>query len=60
MKEIDLLNYLKNKKRSFEDISYAYAGFEDEFRYYDVKSTSAIKKLLREALVSYIVKQTGG
>ena len=42
------------------DISYAYAGFEDEFRYYDVKSTSAIKRLLREALVSYIVKQAGG
>ena len=42
------------------DISYAYAGFEDEFSYYGINSTNAIKKLLREALVSYIVKQTGG
>lgn len=45
MKEIDLLNYLKNKKRSFEDISYAYAIDEKSLK-------SILNNLIKENKIS--------
>ena len=45
MKEIDLLNYLKNRKRSFEDISYAYAIDEKSLK-------SILNNLIKENKIS--------